>query len=91
MTRGRNPDIEPDFTASLRRGAPALEVVAEERIPEDYWKPQPPKLDRQALLAALRGGSEIEGVALGAPQVQLSVRTTSGGLQSISAGSCSLS
>jgi Siphovirus Gp157 len=67
--------IEPDFTASLRRGAPALEVVAEERIPDDYWKPQPPKLDRQALLAALKGGSEIEGVTLGAPQVQLSVRT----------------
>jgi Siphovirus Gp157 len=67
--------IEPDFTASLRRGAPVLDMAAEERIPESYWKPQPPKLDRQALLAALKEGSEIEGVTLGAPQVQLSVRT----------------
>jgi hypothetical protein len=67
--------IEPDFTASLRRGGPVLDIVAEEHIPESYWKPQPPKLDRQALLAALKGGIEIEGVALAAPQVQLSVRT----------------
>ena len=67
--------IEPDFTASLRRGAPTLEVVAEERIPPAYWKPQPPKLDRQGLLVALKGGTEIDGAALAAPQVQLSVRT----------------
>jgi hypothetical protein len=67
--------LEPDFTASLRRAAPALEIVTEDIIPDAYWKPQPPKLDRQALLAALKGGSEIEGVALAAPQIQLSVRT----------------
>jgi len=66
---------EPDFTASLRRGAPTLEVLAEERIPPAYWKPQPPKLDRQALLVALKGGSEIDGAAIAAPEVQLSVRT----------------
>ncbi len=32
---------EADFTASLRQGAPALEVVAEDKIPVAYWKPQP--------------------------------------------------
>ena len=67
--------LEPDFTASLRRGAPALEVLAEEQIPADYWKPQPPKLDRLSLLAALKQGDRIEGAALAAPQLQLSVRT----------------
>ena len=65
---------EPDFTASLRQGAPALEVVAEDRVPAAYWKPQPPKLDRQGLLVALKAGTGIEGVALAGPQVQLSVR-----------------
>jgi hypothetical protein len=40
--------VQPDFTASLRRGAPTLEVLAAERIPSDYWRPQPPKLDRLA-------------------------------------------
>ena len=67
--------VAPDFSASLRRGSPTLDVLAEERIPPDYWKPQPPKLDRQGLLAALKGGTKIDGAALAAPEVQLSVRT----------------
>ena len=66
---------EPDFTASLKQSASTLEVVAEEKIPAAYWKPQPPKLDKQGLLAALKSGTEIEGVALSAPEKQLSVRT----------------
>ena len=64
-----------DFTASLKQGAPALEVVAEDKIPAAYWKPQPSKLDKLGLLSALKSGTEIEGVALAAPQPQLSVRT----------------
>jgi hypothetical protein len=67
--------LVPDFTASLRRAAPALEVLTEELIPDAYWKPQPAKLDRQTLLAALKSGVQIDGAALAAPQVQLSVRT----------------
>jgi hypothetical protein len=67
--------LEPDFTASLRRAAPALEVVAEETIPDAYWKPQPAKLDRQTLLAALKSGVKIDGAKLASPQLQLSVRT----------------
>ncbi len=66
---------ESDFTASLKQGAPTLEVVAEDKIPAAYWKPQPSKLDKQGLLAALKSGTGIEGVALAAPQTQLSVRT----------------
>jgi Siphovirus Gp157 len=67
--------VEPDFTASLRQGAPPLEIVAEELIPEPFWKPQAPKLDRLALLAALRGGVKIDGVRLGPVQLQLNLRT----------------
>lgn len=66
---------EPDFTASVRRSAPSLEVVAEEQIPSAFWKPQPPKLDRHALLEALKDGAEIEGAAIEQSQVQLNVRT----------------
>jgi hypothetical protein len=50
-------------------------VLAAERIPSDYWRPQPPKLDRLGLLAALKGGSAIDGAAIVAPELQLSVRT----------------
>ena len=54
---------EADFTASLKQGAPTLEVVDEAKVPAAYWKPQPSKLDRQGLLAALKAGVAIEGVA----------------------------
>ena len=66
---------EADFTASLRQATPTLEVSAEDKIPAAYWKPQPPKLDKQGILAALKSGALIEGAALMAPQLQLSVRT----------------
>ena len=67
--------VEPDFTASTRAGGFTLEVIGEDQIPEVYWKPQPPKLDRSGLLAAVKGGLEVEGVALAPRQMQLSVRT----------------
>jgi hypothetical protein len=66
---------EADFTASVRAGAPTLDVVAEDKIPAAYWKPQPPKLDKQGILSALKGGAEVEGASLAPPQMQLSVRT----------------
>ncbi len=67
--------MQPDFTASLKQGAPTLEVVDDAKVPAAYWKPQPSKLDRQGLLAALKGGVAIEGVAIAPAQMQLSVRT----------------
>lgn len=66
---------EADFTASLRAGSPTLDVVAEDKIPAAYWKPQPPKLDKQGILSALKSGAEVEGASLAPPQMQLSVRT----------------
>jgi hypothetical protein len=64
-----------DFTASVRHGVPILEVIEETKIPAAYWKPQPPKLDRQGLLAALKAGTAIDGAVLESPRLQLSVRT----------------
>jgi len=66
---------QPDFTASARNGPPSLVVFAEERVPENYWVPQPPKLDRQALLGDLKQGDGIPGVQLSNPKPVLSVRT----------------
>jgi hypothetical protein len=66
---------QPDFTASARAGAPALLVVAESEIPERYWLPQPPKLDRQCLLVALKQGDDVTGAQLSNPKQVLSVRT----------------
>ncbi|MGA8691914.1 MAG: siphovirus Gp157 family protein [Methyloceanibacter sp.] len=66
---------QPDFTASARAGSPSLVIVTEEAIPNSYWLPQPPKLDRQSLLAELKRGSAIPGTQLGNPRPTLSVRT----------------
>ena len=64
-----------DFTASLRHGSPTLEVVEETKIPAAYWKPQPPKLDRQGLLAALKAGTALKEQFSSRRDLQLSVRT----------------
>ena len=66
---------QPDFTASARAGSAALVVIAEERIPEAYWLPQPPKLDRQGLLGELKRGAVIPGAELSNPKPVLMVRT----------------
>jgi hypothetical protein len=66
---------QPDFTASARAGSPALVVIAEEQIPASYWVPQPPKLDRQSMLAELKRGTEIPGAQMSNPKPVLSVRT----------------
>jgi hypothetical protein len=66
---------QPDFTASARAGSPALVVVADDRIPEPYWVPQPPRLDRQTILGELKRGAEIPGAQLSNPQPVLMVRT----------------
>ena len=66
---------QPDFTASARAGFPALIVVAEDKIPSAYWMPQPPKLDRQAILGELKRGAEIPGAQLSNPHPVLMVRT----------------
>ena len=66
---------QPDFTASMRVGPPALIVVSEQTIPEAYWLPQPPKLDRQGLIGELKRGAAIPGAELSNPKLVLMVRT----------------
>lgn len=66
---------QPDFTASARLGTPPLVVNSEEVIPEGYWIPQSPKLDRQALTTDLRRGDEVPGACLGNQAPILTVRT----------------
>jgi len=65
----------PDFTASIRPGAPALMVIDEAAVPSIYWEPREPRLNRQGLANDLKQGAEIAGVALSNPEPVLSVRT----------------
>ena len=66
---------QPDFTASVRSGSPRLVVITEGSIPGAYWVPQPPRLDRQSLLADLKRGDNVPGAQLGNPKPVLTVRT----------------
>jgi hypothetical protein len=66
---------QPDFTVSLRPTAAPLIVLSENEIPEPFWRPQPPRLDRKGLLAALMDGQSVSGVTLGNGAVTIAVRT----------------
>jgi len=54
---------------------PPLAVVDEELVPEAFWKPQPPKLDRQGLISVLTAGRDVPGAVLGNAPMTISVRT----------------
>ena len=65
----------PDFTVSIRPGSAALVVVDEAVIPQAFWEPREPRLNRQALLGELKQGAIIAGVQLSNPEPVLSVRS----------------
>jgi hypothetical protein len=67
--------LEPDFTVSLRVSPPAVAVVNEAEIPEPYWIPQPPKLDRKGVLDALKCGPMVPGATFANSKVSLAIRT----------------
>lgn len=52
------------FTAAIQASPPALEVALGAEIPERFLVAQEPKIDRKALLAAVKGGEEIPGCRL---------------------------
>ena len=64
----------PDFTLSLRAGSPSVVVINEGRIPDAYWAPREPRLDRAGLLGDLKQGVVVPGAALSNPEPVLSVR-----------------
>lgn len=65
-----------DFSVGLRKGTERLEVLEEGEIPADYFVPQPAKLDRKAILDALKSGKSVSGATLvmGEASIQVRVR-----------------
>ncbi len=66
--------MESDFTVSLRSVQPPLVIVEEKEIPEEFWRPQPAKLDRQKLRLALGSPKGVPGAVFGNAGRTLSVR-----------------
>ena len=63
-----------DFTLCLRQGPPRLDVTDQDKVPEEYLIPQPPKIDRAGLIGALKRGDVIPGTALVEGQMHVAVR-----------------
>jgi hypothetical protein len=72
---GLSKVVEPDFTLSLRKQPPKLQVTDETTVPSEFWRQQDPKLDRQTLIAALKAGEKIPGALLNNGGMTISVRT----------------
>lgn len=54
----------PAGTISLRAVAPSATITEEADIPSRFWITQPPKLDRKAVLAALKDKIDVPGATL---------------------------
>lgn len=54
----------PAGTFSRRPLPPKVVITDEAAVPSDYWKPQPPKLDRAAVAAALKNKEAVPGAEL---------------------------
>ena len=63
-----------DFTLSLRQGPPRLEVTEQEKIPAEFFLPQPPRLDRIGLINLLKRGDVIPGSILINGEMHIAVR-----------------
>ena len=67
--------VDPEFTVSIRAGTASVVVVDEFAIPNKFWEPREPRLDKQRVWNELKGGADIPGVMLSNPEPVMSVRT----------------
>lgn len=65
----------PTATISLRAIAPSLRITQEADIPSDYWVSQAPKLDKRAVVDALKTGIVVPGAELSNGGETISIRT----------------
>jgi hypothetical protein len=70
------PKLErPAATLSLVNRPAKVEVAEEADIPAEFWKVGDPKLDKKALLAALKEGRAVPGACLSNAAPSLTIRT----------------
>lgn len=73
-TAGQKKLETPLGTVSLRSVPPKAEIIDEAAIPSRFWKPQDPKLDRKAVLDALKAKEAIPGAMLSNGGVTISIK-----------------
>lgn len=64
----------PQATLTIQRVAAKAEITDESAIPAKFWKPQDPKLDRKALLDALKAKEDVPGAVLSNGGETLAIR-----------------
>lgn len=64
----------PTATLSIKAVPPKAEIIDEALVPSKFWKPADPKLDRKALLDALKAKEAVPGAALSNGSETLSIR-----------------
>ena len=64
-----------DFTVSIRINPPSLVITSEAEIPQEFWLPQPPKLNKKGLLGAIDSGWAVPGAVLSNSKISLAIRT----------------
>lgn len=64
----------PTATLSIRAVPPKAEITDEALVPSQYWKPQDPKLDKKAVLDALKSKQDVPGASLSNGGETLAVR-----------------
>lgn len=64
----------PQATLSRRPTSPSVTIVSEADIPSRFWKPSDPKLDKKAVLDALKAEEAVPGAALSNGGETISIR-----------------
>lgn len=52
------------FSFSIQKNPPSVNVVDEKLIPEEYFIPQEPALDKKRLLTDMKNGIEVQGAEI---------------------------
>jgi len=66
----------PVATVSLRAVPPKAEITDESAVPSKFWKPQDPKLDRKAVLDALKAKEPVPGAILSNGGMTISIKAS---------------
>ncbi|PUF85783.1 MULTISPECIES: siphovirus Gp157 family protein [unclassified Geobacillus] len=54
----------PTITVAIQKNPPSVDIIDETLIPEDFFIPQPAKIDKKSILERLKNGEEVPGVVL---------------------------
>jgi hypothetical protein len=71
---GRKNVEHPAVTLSLRPSPPAVRVTDEAAVPSKFWEASAPRLNKRALLAALKDRETVPGACLNNPGFSLTLR-----------------